>query len=163
MMVFNMVNLAQFERKQTSERISMNFHSRAMRGLANGGRPMLGYDTDPTNKGKKVINKEEALLVKRIFEMYDEGQSLSSIADQLTQEKEKRKDIPSKKFRHIQEGRWTIDSVQNILKNHAYIGVRVVNGKNKNEDQSRLKAWQQYHMVPAAWPAIIEESVFSKV
>jgi site-specific DNA recombinase len=36
MMVFNMVNLAQFERKQTSERISMNFHSRAMRGLVNG-------------------------------------------------------------------------------------------------------------------------------
>ena len=79
MMVFNMINLAQFERKQTSERISMNFHSRAMRGLANGGRPLLGYDSDPTNPGKKIVN--EAELVKRIFEMYDEGLSLSSIAD----------------------------------------------------------------------------------
>ena len=33
MMIFNMINLAQFERRQTSERISLNFHSRAMRGL----------------------------------------------------------------------------------------------------------------------------------
>ena len=29
MMVFNMINLAQFERKQTSERVSLNFHARA--------------------------------------------------------------------------------------------------------------------------------------
>ena len=58
MMVFNMVNLAQFERKQTSERISMNFHSRALRVLKNGGVPLLGYDRDPTNAGKRVVNKD---------------------------------------------------------------------------------------------------------
>src|SRR3989344_2875365 len=49
MMVFNMVNLAQFERKQTSERVSMNFHSRALRGLSNGGGILLGFDKGPEN------------------------------------------------------------------------------------------------------------------
>jgi site-specific DNA recombinase len=34
MMVFNMINLAQFERKQTGERVRQNFHSRAL-GSAN--------------------------------------------------------------------------------------------------------------------------------
>ncbi len=163
MMVFNMINLAQFERKQTAERISMNFHSRAMRGLANGGQPLLGYDTDPLNKGKRIVNEVEADLVKRIFEMYDEGQSLSSIADQLTKENIRRKEGHSKNLRHIKEGRWTIDSIQNLLKNHAYIGIRVVNAKNKDEDPSRLKAYQQYHLVPASWSAIIDEKLFSKV
>lgn len=163
MMVFNMVNLAQFERKQTSERISINFNSRAMRGLSNGGRPLLGYDVDPTNAGKKIVNKDEALLVKKIFEMYDDGQSLSSIAEELTKEKIKRKHCSSKRLRHVHEGRWTVDTVQYILKNHAYIGIREVNIRNKDENQASLKAWQQYHLVPAAWPAIIDEKLFSKV
>ena len=37
MMVFNLINFAQFERKQTAERISANWQSRAKRGLFNGG------------------------------------------------------------------------------------------------------------------------------
>ncbi len=44
MMVFNLMNFAQFERKQTSERISANWLSRAKRGLWNGGSLPLGYD-----------------------------------------------------------------------------------------------------------------------
>jgi len=163
MMVFNMVNLAQFERKQTSERISMNFHSRALRGLVNGGNPLLGYDRDPTNPGKRIVNQEEAVLVKQIFEMYDEGQSQNSIADQLTQECAKRKTWNAHKYRHIIDGRWTMNAIQNILKNYAYIGQREVNVRNKNEKQEYLKAWQQYQVVPASWSAIIDEKLFYKV
>jgi site-specific DNA recombinase len=163
MMVFNMVNLAQFERKQTSERISMNFHSRAMRGLVNGGNPLLGYDRDPDNAGKRIINEPEASLVKQIFELYNEGQSQSSIADQLTNECAKRKDWGSRKYRHIQDGRWTMSAIQNILKNYAYIGKREVNVRNKQETQSYLKAWQQYQLVPAAWQAIVDEKTFQRV
>lgn len=37
MMVFNLMNFAQYERKQTAERISANWASRAKRGLWNGG------------------------------------------------------------------------------------------------------------------------------
>lgn len=42
MMVFNLINFAQFERKQTAERISANWVSRAKRGLWNGGSIPLG-------------------------------------------------------------------------------------------------------------------------
>ena len=41
MMIYNMINLAQFERKQISERVAINCHSRAMRGL-NSGRQYDG-------------------------------------------------------------------------------------------------------------------------
>ena len=73
MMVFNIMNLAQFERKQTSERVTMNFHSRAMRGLRNGATPVLGYSIDHDNKSRLVVNKEDAKLVKAIFETFLEA------------------------------------------------------------------------------------------
>lgn len=163
MMVFNMVNLAQFERKQTSERISMNFHSRALRGLVNGGNPLLGFDRDPTNPGKRIVNEAEATLVKQIFNLYNDGNSLSSIADLLTKESAKRKDWGSRKYRHIVDGRWTVKAIQTILKNYAYVGLREVNRRNIDEEQEYLKAWQQYQLVPASWPAIIDEKLFKRV
>ncbi len=163
MMVFNMINLAQFERKQTSERISMNFHSRALRGLVNGGNPLLGYDRDPTNPGKRIVNEHEAQLVKQIFDLYNDGYSLSAIAEKLTTDQAKRKDWGSLKHRHIIDGRWTVKGLQTILKNYAFIGLREVNGRNKKEEQKYLKAWQQYQLVPASWPAIIDEKLFYKI
>ena len=68
MMLFNMINLAQFERRQISERVSMNFHSRALRGLRNGGSAVLGFTIDPTNKSVMKIQEEDAKLVKVIFD-----------------------------------------------------------------------------------------------
>ncbi|HXH30980.1 MAG TPA: recombinase family protein [Bacteriovoracaceae bacterium] len=162
MMIFNMINLAQFERKQTSERISMNFHSRAMRGLSNGGGHVLGYDKDPTNPGKLIINESEANLVKKIFSLYNEGNSLSVTADRLNKESEKRKECSTVYFRHLKDGLWTIRAVQTILNNYAYIGIREVNKQYKNEEQSQLKAWQLYQLVPASWAAIISKSLFER-
>lgn len=158
-----MVNLAQFERKQTSERIAMNFHSRALRGLVNGGSPLLGYDRDPDNAGKRIVNPDEAALVKEIFKMYDDGQSLSQIADHLTKEGQIRKGMDSNRYRHITDGRWTVRVIQSLLKNFAYIGKREINVKNKNEEQAYLKAWQQYQIVPASWKAIVDNDLFSRV
>ncbi|HWU44148.1 MAG TPA: recombinase family protein, partial [Bdellovibrio sp.] len=67
MMVFNMINLAQFEREQTSERVALNAHARAMRGLLNGGRAIMGYKRDPEKPGTLMVNEEEADIVKTIF------------------------------------------------------------------------------------------------
>lgn len=44
MMLYNMINLAQFEREQTAERVALGCHARAMRGLLNGGHEVLGFD-----------------------------------------------------------------------------------------------------------------------
>ncbi len=68
MMVFNLINYAQYERKQTAERISANWLSRSKRGLWNGGTLPLGYDRNPKNKGELIINEKEAQTVRKIFE-----------------------------------------------------------------------------------------------
>jgi len=161
MMIFNMINLAQFERRQTAERVSMNFHSRAMRGLISGGNPILGFEKDSLNKGKLVVVPEEAAKVRRIFEIYLETGSRQETARQLNSLGITPKIAKGRKCRHALDGRWTVGSVATHLKNLAYIGKLEVNRRFKNEDQDALKAWQQYQIVDAAWPAIIDEDTFN--
>jgi site-specific DNA recombinase len=160
MMIYNMINLAQFERKQTSERVSLNFHSRALRGLLNGGPSMLGFDKDPANSGKFVVNEKEVPGVKAIFATYLETGSLQATAKALNGTGIKPKMPKGKNYRHVAEGRWTTNSVRNHLTNFSYVGKREVNRKSKNEDKDFLKPWQQYQIVDAAWPAIIDEKTY---
>jgi site-specific DNA recombinase len=163
MMVFNMINLAQFERRQTSERIAMNFHSRALRGLVNGGNPILGFDKNPTNPGKLIVNDQEAALVKMIFESYLDAGSISTTVKKLNTLKIPRKNWQSRKFRHISDGRWTVGALKILLRNIAYIGKREINKAHKNESPHHLKAWQQHQIVEASWPAIIDHKLFESV
>lgn len=160
MMIYNMINLAQFERKQTSERVSMNFHSRALRGLMNGGNPILGYDKDPTNPGKFVVNEVEAPAAREIFALYLETGSLQETARRLSAKGFQRKIAPGRKYRHALDGRWTVGAMRALISNYTYVGQREVNKHNKDEDQGDLKPWQRYQIVKAAWPAIIDEKVF---
>ncbi len=163
MMLYNMINLAQFERKQTSERVSMNFHSRALRGLVNGGISLLGFDKDPTNSGKLIVVQEEVQNAKIIFEQYLKTGSLQGVANFLNDNGIKPKKPRSKQDRHIIDGRWTVSTVRSVLTNLAYIGKREINRGNKDEDQNYLKPWQRYQVVDAAWKGFIEEVDFYRV
>lgn len=163
MMLYNMINLAQFEREQTSERVAINCHSRAQRGFLNGGPAILGYDKDPAKKATFIVNSDEAKQVRRIFELLIEQRSLSRTIDALTAEGIKPKSRGHSKDRLVKEGRWTIDSLSFVLKNHSYIGVREANKSNKNKDQAKLKVWQRYGTYKASWPAIINEMTFKTV
>ncbi len=158
MMVFNMINLAQFERRQTSERISLNFHARAMRGLLNGGQAPLGYDKDPAKKCTYSVNQLEAPQVKKVFQNYvNEGS--------LTQTIKKIKDLgiePKTNSKHKRRV-WTVDNLRDLLRNPAFVGKREVNAKYKNQIQSELKPWQRYQVVPASWPKIIDDELFERV
>jgi len=163
MMIYNMINLAQFERKQTSERVSMNFHSRACRGLLNGSAAILGFDKDAQNCGKYIVNDNEAPWVRKIFEMYLELGSSYTVAKKLNAQNIKPKDA-SKKFAGSEEDhKWSANLVQNLLRHLAYIGKLEVNKKNKNEDQDTLKPWHRYQIVDASWPGIISEDTFYEV
>lgn len=160
MMIYNMINLAQFERKQTSERVSMNFNSRALRGLLNGGNALLGYDKDPANPGKLVVNTDEAPGVRKAFSLYLETGSLQTTAVKLNATSIRPKVGKGRKARHATEGRWTVSSVRNLLTNLAYVGKREVNKKNKDEPQEALKPWQRHQVVKASWQGIVEEKHF---
>lgn len=150
-MVLNlMASIAEFERKQTAERVSNSFLARAKRGLYNGGSIPLGYKAGPDKSGTLVVIPEEAELVNLIFKTYLKEKTLAATCKWLTSNKvEIPKEIrgggsPRAKFLRL-------ENVYRILSNKAYIGVRVYNTKNGLEETK------------AVWPAIVDKDIFNKV
>jgi site-specific DNA recombinase len=158
MMVFNMINLAQFERKQTAERVALNFHSRAMRGLLNGGHPPLGFDKDPQKKCTYVVNEGEAAQVREIFQNYLSAGSLSKTIAKLNETG------IGPKVRKEKCRVWTVDNLSAMLRNRSYIGEREINKQNKEPaPEVELKQWQKYQVVKASWPGILNPDTFEEV
>lgn len=152
MMVFNLINFAQFERKQTAERISANWASRAKRGLWNGGSIPLGFDRNPKNPSELLVNKDEAKIVKKIFELFLKTGSVRKTCLELTA-----KGIFTKRFTNkhgIEKGgsHFAVTSLQRTLTSKAYIGLREI-------DKSKGKT----EVVKANWPAILDLDLFNKV
>ncbi len=152
MMVFNLINFAQFERKQTAERISANWLSRAKRGLWNGGSMPLGFDRNPRSRGELLLNPVEAEQVKKIFSTFLHIGSVRQTCRELT-----KMGYFSKKFinKHGVEkggGHFTVPSLYRILTNRAYIGLREVNGPNSQAD-----------VVKASWSPIVDLEIFNQV
>ena len=162
MMVFNMINLAQFEREQTSERVALNAHARAMRGLLSGGRAILGFERDPNNRGMLVVNQEEATVVKKIFEVFleegDRAKTCKRLHELYIFPKGDLEEKPGGK-----SSRWNINTLGRLLRSEAYIGRKEVNRGNKDVDPNELKPWQRYQVVAAAWSPIISEDLFDRV
>ena len=71
-----MLTFAQFERELASERVKDKMHQRAQKGMWNGGTVPFGY----SDKNKKlIINKDEALTLKKIYTLYIETGSIEKV------------------------------------------------------------------------------------
>ncbi len=150
-MVLNlMASIAEFERRQTAERISHSFLARAKRGLYNGGSVPLGYKIDPDKAGHLVPVPEDVEIVKIFFKTFLKEQTLAATAKILNDQGVK---IP-RQVRgggSIREKIIRFDSVYRILRNRAYLGIRVYRGKT---------GWEE---TKATWPAIIDKTTFDRV
>src|SRR5450631_4015860 len=70
-----LLSFAQFEREMISERTRDKMSATRRKGKYAGGRPVLGFDVDPTTK-RLLINHDEATRVRAIFALYLELGSL---------------------------------------------------------------------------------------
>lgn len=160
MMIYNMINLAQFEREQISERVALGAHSRAMRGLMNGARAILGYDKHEDKPGSYVVNENEAKDVRKIFRHFLNTGSCAKTVKELVQAGIKPK-LSGKYGKLKISHKWTCQTLTSLLSSAAYTGFHEVNKANKKKDQSRLKPHQQYKLVKATWPPIVPEDDFN--
>lgn len=161
MMMFSIMNFAQFERKQTAERVAANFLARAKRGLYNGGQLPLGYDTDPENRGSLKINASEAVHVNRIFELFLEHGTLRATADHLNKEGIRTKKWVRKDGITVCHGKWTPARLWYLLRNRHYIGDREINKDYRAVDPSQVPNGREYQVVKAKWLAIVPEEIFA--
>lgn len=149
MMVYIIIALGQFEREQTSERVAVNCHSRALRGLVNGGPAPLGYNKHPEMPGLLIPNEEEAEIVRTIFQTFLEEGSRAKAIEKLHALGIRPKKT-SKKAKEKAAPEWSVQTQGSLLQNKAYIGYREVNKLYKDRDPAHLKPWQKYQMVKAA-------------
>ncbi|MBX9765964.1 MAG: recombinase family protein [Bdellovibrionales bacterium] len=162
MMVFNMIDLAQFERKQTSKRVSLNFHSRALRGLSNGGPLPLGYEKDPINPSTYAINENEASDVREIFRTFLDERTCKKTALALEGKGIQPKRRESRSYRLVSQGRWSHRTILRIPRNSAYVGLREINVKNCLKDPDSLKPSEHYKVVRASWKPIVDREEFGE-
>lgn len=128
--------------KDTSKKIRSILKSKKEQGKFIGSEPCYGYMRDPLDKGHLIPNPEYASIVKKIFEMANNGVGISEITSYLnscgfkTPSSLKRKNINSKgRYNSI----WTISSVNKILKNRMYTGDMVQNVQTKLSYKSTKK------------------------
>lgn len=150
MIMFTLANFAQFERRQTGERIANSFLARSKRGLWNGGILPLGFDVDSEKPGHLKIIESEAEIVREVFKAFLKEETISRAAKSLN---DRNIQLPRKMRRggSVRSHVFKIDNTHNVLTNAAYIGVR----KYKTKDGVQL--------TQAAWPAIVDELTFERV
>jgi site-specific DNA recombinase len=76
-----LLSFAQFEREIISERTRDKIAAARRKGKWSGGHPILGYDVD-TNK-KLLVNADEAVRVRAIFDLYLQRESLLAVVQEL--------------------------------------------------------------------------------
>jgi len=116
-----LLSFAQFEREIISERTKDKMAAARKRGQWLGGRAPLGYDVIKETK-KLTINPEEAKLVKRIFDLYLQGNSLLDVAAILTNEGLRSKETTSKKGKIFGGYKYSATKVQYLIRSVLYIG-----------------------------------------
>ena len=106
-----MATLAQNESKKISQRVKAGQMISFKNGVIYGTGNILGYDR--VDKNHFVINKEQAETVKRIYELYLDGNGVRRIQDIMEQE-----------GRITATGltKWSSSNISRILKNSFYCG-----------------------------------------
>ena len=156
--------------KDISKKIKSSLRAKQKEGKWVGGRTPFGYIQDPNNKNKLIIFEEQAVVVRRIFDMCLEGLSFYKIALRLTNEKVK---TPAEYYSfewknnyHLNYGLWHAKTIRDILTNRMYIGDLVQNKRNKvNYKVKKIikNNPENYIIVENTHEAIIEKEKFYEV
>ena len=156
--------------KDISKKIKSSLKAKQKEGKWVGGRTPFGYMKDPNDRNKLIIFEEQAVVVRRIFDMCLEGLSFYKIALRLTNEKVK---TPAEYYSfewknnyHLNYGLWNTKTIRDILTNRMYIGDLVQNKRNKvNYKVKKIikNNPENYIVVENTHEAIIEKEIFYQV
>ena len=156
--------------KDISKKIKSSLRAKQKEGKWVGGRCPFGYEQDLEDKNHLVVNEEQAMVVRRIFNMCLEGLSCFKIAKQLTNEGVKTPaqyyNFEWKSHYNIKYGEWHSKTVRDILTNRMYIGDMVQNRSSKvNYKVGKVirNNPSDYIIVENTQEAIIDKDTFYEV
>lgn len=127
-----------------SANVKRKLNQNANDALFNGGTPPLGYDI--VDK-KYVVNKDEAVIIKDIFDLYLKGFGLVQMTSILN----------SKGYRNKKGTQFKNTSLYDIIGNERYTGVYLYNSKVRG---SRKQKRDDIVRKEDAIPAIITKEIY---
>jgi len=160
MFFYILVSFAEYERNVIKERTMGGKVKRAEQGLNPGFRPPYGFVKGAT-PGSFVLVEHEAAVVRRMFDLYRQGNGGKAIADMLNTEGSRRRGVL-----------WNDLVIRRILKNPAYVGslaygrtTRTTKSQRDRQGMGSIIRYDQprYGCVEGAFPAIVDRSVWEEV
>ena len=164
----NMIN--ELYAKDTSKKICSAMRSIQKQGKFAGSRAPYGYERHPDDKHMLVTDAESAPVVKKIFELYAQGETLHAIAMMLNQQ-----GIPSPGRRlydlgmtaseKFKNSKWYMPTIRRILSDPIYLGW-MVSGRYASdyyisgEKGSKPVPKNQWIITKGTHEAIITEKLF---
>ena len=126
--------------------------------------PPYGYKKDISQKNHLIVDENSAYVVRNIFKMYLDGNSVYKIRDYLNSSKIQSPSGYAKNLTEIKK--WNSVTILNILSNKAYIGTTVSN-KRINisyKSKKRIKVPEkEYIITENTHEAIIDNEDFEKM
>ena len=156
-LVLNMLGaVAQNERENTSDRVSMVMTELSKNAKHLGGQPLYGYSV--TQDGHYAPHPVEAEAVRMIFNLKLRGSSYSDIISAL--------DAAGHKPRS--GGSWTRNTLYDMLRNEKYTGVYIYNraksaGRDGRRNNRACKSPDEIIRIPGGMPAIISAEQWQAV
>ena len=148
--------------KDLSKKIRTALHTMQKQGKWVGGKTPLGYIQDKEDKNHLVICKEEAKIVKVIFDMAKAGNQIGVIRDYLNSHQ-----IPTaSQLRYNKVTFWSNKTIKNILSHEIYIGTTIQNKRsriNYKNRKMRENPKEQWYIVENTHEPIIDKKTFDTV
>lgn len=126
--------------------------------------PPFGYKKDISQKNHLVIDENVAYVVRDIFKMYLDGNSVYKIRDYLNNQNIQSPGGYAKKITEIKK--WNSVTILNILANKAYIGTTVSNKRTNisYKSKKRIKVPEkEYIITENTHELIIDKEDFERV
>jgi site-specific DNA recombinase len=141
-----LLSFAQFEREIISERTRDKMAATRRKGKWSGGLPVLGYDIDPQGY-RLVLNEDEAVQVRAIFQLYLQHQALLPVLQELAKRGWTNKRWTTRAGRQCGGREFSKSSLHRLLTNPVYVG--------------KVRYKEEIH--DGEHPALIDEETFQRV
>lgn len=158
--------------RDISRKIHASVTTRQKAGEFIGAFASYGYQKDPHNKNKLIVDEYAADVVRRVFQLYIAGYGKLRIAGILNEEgivcpseyKRMNGDNYKNCNRLSSTSYWTYSTINRMLQNEIYIG-NMVQGKSVQHMRGRAepKSREEWIVVPDTHEAIIEKDTWNKV
>ena len=156
-----------------SDNIRSVLTNRREKGFHIGSFALYGYQKDPDQKGRLIVDPEAAAVVRRVFALFAQGQGKTAIARMLNEE-----GIPNPTEYKRQKGLryqsppgktgtlWKYPAISHMLTNEIYLG-HMVQGRygsiSYKTKQNKPRPKEQWIRVEHTHEAIIDQDLWDRV